>query len=200
MENVAQFVTLFRTSIYKHKIENSSAKQFFLKLLKNSYKNNNKEHISNVGGFQTQAFHTILNKEIEKQIFLDPCYNFLNCFNKRDIKKNLNVFLNSYWINKNNNSDYNLLHNHLPNNFSGIWYLKTKKNQGRLVFQNADMTIFNENNFSYFDDNHFYSRFFLNVEENDLILFPSHMFHYVEPNKTNTDRISLAFNLTVSNI
>ena len=53
----------------------------------------------------------------------------------------------------------------------------------------------NSTNQFYFDDANFYARYFVPIIQYDLILFSSDTFHYVEPNKSNEERISVAFNL-----
>lgn len=198
---MSELVTIFKSSFIKDKLINEKAKKFFLDLLETEkYSKNNSMHISNRGGFQTRSFSYIYDSEIAKLIFINPIKNYLLNFYKRKNIIDFEINLQSYWLNKNNNSDYNVVHNHLPNNFSGVWYLKAPKNCGNLVFQNGDLTVLNEQNFDYFYDPHFFSRFYLEIQENDLILFPSHMLHYVEPNKSNKDRISLAFNITINPI
>ena len=196
--NKGQLLNIFKSSIYKTKVENEKAKKYFLDLLESEKQQpNSSMHLSNKGGFQSKPFSYISDADINKELFIDPCFNYFKYLNTRKPAKDWGIKMGSFWINQNSMSDWNVMHNHLPNNFSGIWYIKAPKDCGRVVFQNGDMLIMNEQNFDYFDDPHFYSRFFLNVEDNDLVLFPSHMLHFVEPSRTNKDRISLAFNLVI---
>ena len=41
------------------------------------------------------------------------------------------------------------------------------------------------------------SRYVITPEDNLLVLFPSNLYHHVEPNQSNEDRISLSFNVKV---
>jgi uncharacterized protein (TIGR02466 family) len=180
---------IFKTSIYKTSIVNIDYKNYFIKLLNNEKKLNKKNFISNVGGFQTKSLSS-LDNNIKKNLFIKPASEYIKQFNK-DYK----IELSDFWINLNNKNDYNLLHNHSGSNISGVYYIEAPENSGRIVFQNGDLTKMNSKNQFYFDDANFYSRYFLPVNNYDLILFPSETFHYVEPNRTNTERISVAFNL-----
>lgn len=193
-----QLINIFKGSVFKTKVESEKTKKYFLDLL-NSEKNspNSSMHVSNMGGFQTRPFSYIADDDINKKVFIDPCFEYFDNFNKRKPVDSWGIRMSSYWLNQNSMSDWNIMHNHLPNNFSGIWYLKAPKDCGRVVFQNGDMLVMNDSNFDYFDDPNFYSRFFMDVEDNDLLLFPSHMLHFVEPSRTNEERISLAFNLKI---
>ena len=180
---------IFKTSIYKTSIKNIEYINYFTDLLKIQKDSNNINYISNVGGFQSQSLNTI-NDDIKENLFIKPAIEYIKQFNK-----NYKIELYNYWINCNNKNDHNLLHNHLGCNISGVYYVKAPENSGRIVFQNGDLTKMNSTNQFYFDDANFYARYFVPIIQYDLILFSSDTFHYVEPNKSNEERISVAFNL-----
>jgi uncharacterized protein (TIGR02466 family) len=183
-------IDIFKTSIFKTIIKNENYINYFVDFLNIQKKFDNGNTISNVGGFQSISFSTLDNKKIIEDIFIKPATEYIKQFNK--IYK---IELANFWINSNNKNDYNFLHNHPESNISGVYYIKTPKNSGRIVFQNGDLTKMNSKNQNYFDDPNFYSRYFIPVNQYDLILFPSETFHYVEPNRSDEERISVAFNL-----
>jgi uncharacterized protein (TIGR02466 family) len=186
-------IDIFKTSIFQTKINNISYKKYFLNILKNLKKNNSKSMgISNIGGFQSYASNEINNKEVLDNIILNPTKDFIKNLNPT---KEIKFKLQSYWINSNKENDYNLLHNHYGSNISGVYYIKVPKLSGRLVFQNGDSSKLKDNNFEYFNNPNFYCRFFCNVEEGDLYLFSADTIHYVEPNRSKEERISVAFNI-----
>jgi uncharacterized protein (TIGR02466 family) len=188
---------LFKSTIYYENLINDNYVNYFINLLKKQKKEKNKNiHISNIGGYQSLSFNQIDNVEIENKLFLDPCLRYISTFKKRSNTKSFGVKLLNFWINSNKNNDYNLMHNH-DSNFSGVYYLKVPKNSGRLVFQNGDLSVMNDKNFDYFDDNNFYARYFCEIKKYDLLIFPSRLFHYVEPNRSKEERISVAFNLNI---
>jgi len=180
---------IFKTSIYKSSIKNIYYKNYFIELLNNQKKLNNSNFLSNVGGFQSQSLNTI-DENIKENLFNKPALEYIKRFNK-----NYKIELSNFWINSNNKNDYNLLHSHPECNISGVYYIQVPENSGRIVFQNGDLTKMSNKNQFYFDDANFHSRYFLPVKEDDLILFSSETLHYVEPNRSNDERISVAFNL-----
>jgi uncharacterized protein (TIGR02466 family) len=192
---MSESIDIFKTTIFKKNIINDSYKSFFLNLLKKEQNNKNNNIVSNVGGFQTKSF-ILKNKNIQENLFLKNAAEFAKILNNRI---ELKLQLQDFWINCNNKNDYNLLHNHFSCNISGVYYIKVPKNSGRLVFQNGDLTKLNSNNYNYFNNPNFYSRYFCEVKENDLYLFTSETLHYVEPNKSNEERISVAFNIKIIN-
>ena len=114
-------------------------------------------------------------------------------------KPSLGVKLQSSWVNLNRKHDFNLSHRHPGSIFSGVYYIKVPENSGRIVFENPiaehSLTIGPEVVEEY---NHFTSDAWkLQPTEGKLIIFPSWLRHSVEPNLSNDDRISLAFNCTL---
>jgi uncharacterized protein (TIGR02466 family) len=182
---------IFKTSIYKTSIKNIEYINYFIDLLKIQKDKNNINYISNIGGFQSRSLNS-LDNNIKENLFIKPALDYIKQF-----KKDYKIELVNFWINSNNKNDYNLLHNHPECNISGVYYIKSPENSGRIVFQNGDLTKMNSKNQYCFDDANFYSRYFLPVSQYDLILFPSETFHYVEPSRSNDERISVAFNLNL---
>jgi uncharacterized protein (TIGR02466 family) len=180
---------IFVSTIFKTVINNNKYKNYFLRQLNNCKKS---VTISNMGGFQSENFKKI-NKEILNNVFLNPAYEFAKKLNP---VKNIKLELISYWINLNKQNNYNLMHCH-EGFLSGVYYIKTKENCGRLVFQNGDLTKMTNDYFKYFNHSSFYSNYATPVQEGELYLFPSNTLHYVEPNLSNEDRVSVAFNIKV---
>jgi uncharacterized protein (TIGR02466 family) len=187
-------IDIFKTSIYKTSLENKEYIDYFYNIIEEQKKLYNLNYISNVGGFQTKPFNIVNNKNIYNDVFINPALEYMKQFNKT-----YDVILSNFWINSNNKNDYNLLHNHNDSNISGVYYIKVPENSGRIVFQNGDLGKMNSKNQYCFDDPNFYSRFFFPIKQYDLILFSSDIFHYVEPNRSNDERISVAFNIDIIN-
>jgi uncharacterized protein (TIGR02466 family) len=92
---------------------------------------------------------------------------------------------------------FNKIHPHGLNKISGVYYLEVPTQSGSLVFQNGDnIKLFSEDTF---DDPNFYSAYTITPKKFDLILFFSETLHYVQPNFSNKDRISVAFNIDIVN-
>jgi len=88
------------------------------------------------------------------------------------------------------NNQENSYHKHGNSNISGVFYL-TKG--ASLNFFNDP---FNESNFPFFTGTSPSSsnNISIPIQEKQLILFPSYLYHCVGTNKNNNDRISIAFN------
>jgi uncharacterized protein (TIGR02466 family) len=109
--------------------------------------------------------------------------------------------LNNIWININKKGDYNVCHDHPKSTISGVLWVKTPENCGKLsfrsphsfvehsLFEYADETIKKERN--YYNDFHFFPK------EGTMVLFASHLLHDVDQNESDEDRISIAFNLNI---
>ena len=102
-----------------------------------------------------------------------------------NIFKSTNFAIIDLWGNITPRSGYNRVHNHIhgtsKNHFAGVLYLKLPPNkQGDIGFCHPS------------DPN---NTLIVPVEEKELLLFPSSLYHFVDPNPYNADRISLAFNV-----
>ena len=152
--------------------------------------------LSNRGGWQSKGFD-IINEDDVLQLFLINCLS-----NFPPIKKS--VELRGYaWININKPGDYNIKHVHPTNNLSGVLWIKCLENSGDIVFDSPNnFESFLENK-SYDDDfkksNFIDDSYHCYPTEGRMIVFPSHLQHHVQENKSNEDRISVSFNIRLSN-
>ena len=178
---------IFVSTVFKKIIDDKIYKNYFLKKLKSCRKS---VVVSNEGGFQSESFLKV-EKNILHNVFLNPAYEFIKELNPR---QKITLKLTNYWINLSNTNNYNHLHNH-QGFLSGIYYIKTPNNSGRLIIQEGNLTKMNNNYYKYFDHPNFYTKFVIPAREGDLYLFSSNTLHYVEPNLSKEERISVAFNL-----
>jgi uncharacterized protein (TIGR02466 family) len=164
----------------------------FLKYSKKLKKQKGRK-ISNVGGFQSDELDL---KEKILQSLIKNIENYANIFCKDILKVNKKITLNSMWLNINYYKDYNISHVHSFSVLSGVFYIKTLKNSGNLIFKknHALEYCINERLVDY----NLYNSTTYNIpsKENTLYLFPSWYEHYVEPNLSKEERISISFNLT----
>ena len=113
------------------------------------------------------------------------------------------IKIDNCWININYQGSSNLIHTHPGALLSGVFYVKVPLdaiNSGHLAFY-RDYTeshvIHSAGKFkdNYKMDSTTASKTLFLPKENRLFIFPSWLGHGVEENKTNEERISLAFNL-----
>ena len=148
--------------------------------------------ISNRGGWQSEGFE-VINEDDVLQLFL------INCLSNFPFIKE-SVKLRGYaWININKPGDYNINHVHPTNHLSGVLWIKTPKNCGDIIFDSPyEFQAYQEiesysNEFK--DSFNIDHNYYFNPTEGRMIVFPAHLSHHVQENKSNEDRISVSFNI-----
>jgi len=122
--------------------------------------------------------------------------NFLVLHKELGFKDELIPIIDNMWININPPGGMSKLHKHVDNILSGTFYVKCPKDCGQLVFPNPianaqyhfhhkHLKNYNENNSTFY---------YQTPQPGKMIVFPSYAEHYVEPNLSNEDRISISFN------
>ena len=152
--------------------------------------------ISNSGGYQShdlQGSHTLLN-----ELFNDIEHFASQMADTIGLKSPM--LLNNAWINVNGYKDFNTQHIHPHSVLSGTYYAKTPKQCGNIVFHHPgyDLLVYDWNSRNLKDDNSTYTagRWNMPAEAGKLIIFPSWLKHFVEPNlNKKEERISISFNL-----
>jgi len=190
-KNTIEIVDIFKQFVVKLKL-NEDLK----KIIKFSFeieKEKKGRFLSNKGGFQSGDLNLkepILNSLIKK---IELNSNFL--FNDY-LKIKHQLSLDNIWININRYKDFNIPHVHSFSKLSGVFYVKIPNNSGKLSFIN-DFPIENFiNPLNIIEYNQYTSSAWsFEPEENMLYLFPSWLKHYVNPNLSKQERISISFNL-----
>ena len=122
--------------------------------------------------------------------------NFLVLHKELGYKDDLLPIIDNMWININPPGGMSKLHKHVDNILSGVFYLQCPENCGNIVFPNPVSNAayhFHHKNLKEFNENN--SSFYHQVaQRSKMIVFPSYAEHYVEPNLSNKDRVSISFN------
>jgi len=107
------------------------------------------------------------------------------------------VSINNWWINISGKNAYNERHMHPKSDFSGVFYIKCDpEKSGNIVFGAGDLrTDMDLYSHAIKDECKLYPNWWFPPERGSLILFPSGLRHGVDPNISEEDRISVAFNL-----
>jgi uncharacterized protein (TIGR02466 family) len=138
-----------------------------------------------------QAKYKNLKKQIMKE-FYEYAYETLN-YKKNKFK------MTTSWFTKSNSNQESNYHNHNNCMFSGCLYLKVNENSGGINFNNYENFRFKLEATKY--DNLNARDYTIKPIVGDIIFFPSEMHHKILQNKSNEERISLAFNfLPIGNI
>jgi len=187
-------VTIFSDSLIISNIINKKLTDTIINILNEKETKAEGVTKSNKGnGFQTN----FINNKFILECISDKVAECLHIYSE-NAKKDVKVGVTSLWINKNYNKSYNLPHVHPGSNFSGVYYVNTSQKEGKLLFFKDTATCFT-NNEKYFKGTDFNEIYQIQPSNNLFILFPSHLNHMVEPHYDNNPRISVSFNIHISN-
>jgi uncharacterized protein (TIGR02466 family) len=153
--------------------------------------------VTNYGGWQSSDIRGY-NKELS-ELIEQISHKMNHVKSILGLKNNVNISLGNYWININGKGGFNIPHVHPFSLVSAVYYVNVPKDSGKLVFENPiqqhdyvmkpdTVETFNGINSGYWN---------VEPEQGELIIFPSWLRHWVEPNNTNENRISIAFNLQI---
>lgn len=148
--------------------------------LNHRIKNPESVNYSNRGGYQSEALgiddFPFASHIIERINFLPP------------------YFFRSIWININGKGDHNATHTHPDADLAMVWYLTD--NGGLLGLSDPMMHM-----------RHAFrelgggigSTMMLDCKAGNIVAFPAYVPHLVEPNPLDTERVSVAFNISLKN-
>src|SRR5438067_6309005 len=141
---------------------------------------------SNYGGWQSDA-------RLHHNAVFRPLLDHVSYVCSQLFKKG--ATFHQMWACINKRNDQNLIHSHTNNyNLSGVYYLNVPRDSGEIVFRDprpganqAPRRLFQDDG----DSEYFTPAAGL------IILFPSYLEHFVLPNRSDGDRISMSFDLTL---
>ena len=104
--------------------------------------------------------------------------------------------LGNMWANINPPGGYNAPHIHPNSLFSGVYYVKTPPNCGKIAFNDPRPGIqtMMPTRVKGQPPKHLWREAHIEPVVGRIIMFPAWLWHCVEPNKTNDIRISVSFN------
>ena len=193
---------LFPSQVWKHhtdKIDNRKLENIILE----KEQKDKGVTFTNVGGYHSSAIN------LEKEKGFKCIYDYINeCMEvilfENNYKLNLGILSSHGWININRKGDFNREHVHPDCHWSGVYYVKTPANCGELRFHNpiAASSMVKSGHLLNLTSSNIKTSFFLNSipldpYEGSILIFPSWLFHSVDPNRSNYDRISISFNIDI---
>lgn len=159
----------------------------FLKAIEAAYliqKDIGGRFFSNMGGYQS--------KDIDLKKYLPEVFEAvsnLKNFLSKEVECDLDF--GNTWLNINKKGHYNATHVHPFSFLSAVIYLQIEENSGKIVFKNPTPAIHYPVNAA---NKYFFEEYWLLPKQGDIFVFPSYVEHYVQENKSDLDRISLAIN------
>lgn len=175
---------LFFTNIFDEK-ENEIYKQELIKIA-----NTEEGKVrSNRGGFQSDTM--LWNNEVFKPLLEKSTAVIQSII--ADYSQNRPEFvIRSMWGNVNPKGGYNLTHVHPSGWMSCVYYVNVPENSSGITFEDprpAKIMDFQQSCLR--DDNYFTHQ----PTTGDLVIFPSWLPHFVNPNPTDDLRMSISFNV-----
>ena len=147
---------------------------------------------TNVNGWHSQ---TDMHKKPEYKPLVDELFKMVHqVFEEEWLDRE--PVLGNMWANINGTGGYNKPHIHPNSLFSGVYYIKTPPNCGRLMCTDPRPGIQTcmPNRKKGQPPAHLWREIHLQPRENRAIIFNSWLWHAVEPNQSNEPRISVSFN------
>lgn len=165
--------------------------------IKNNYLSvvaSNSSIVDDNGGYHSPYFSTNGEEDYDSkflrgvigksELFINECLStFLH------VDKKVEVI--DYWALINKPYDYNMIHIHPHTDLIGIYYVCLPNNSGNLFIIRDDS--FHTTNLGIECKRRIFA------QEGNLYILPANLFHYVEPNMSHDDRISVALNIKVTN-
>tara|TARA_B100000482_G_C12504191_1_gene257809 strand:+ start:153 stop:749 length:597 start_codon:yes stop_codon:yes gene_type:complete len=190
---------LFPSSVHLMDIENYDVvKEEALSFIYQEQENNpSSVYKSNRGGWQSDSdyheWNNIIKRIVDKG--LSKHSEFYLDYRKLEY--------HALWFNINKKGNYNHQHDHPRCDLSGVLWIKTPPNCGKIKFESSHSYVANAHlsslNEKYKYDTHNYTQFNFNTVEGRMLIFPSYLRHSVEVNESDEDRISVSFNLSIVN-
>jgi uncharacterized protein (TIGR02466 family) len=193
-------MNLFATKLGIYDLADDDLNEALLKETNFLEQTETSQNKSNNLGFQSS--NVDLEKPVYKTFIKKIKKHLLDYLQNYNIKPPWQCIITNIWHNKNYKYSSNLSHVHCGAEFSGSYYIKVPNDSGRIVFKNPNKHIA----MSTFYDSMILKNNIYNSEchaifpiEKTLLIFPSFIEHYVEVNKSQDPRYSIAFNLKIFN-
>ena len=190
----------FPVPVFEFKIENSNKLNEELEKYIYELRDKNPDGIkkSNAGGWHSPMFKIGENPILVK--FLNQIRDYLKEIMSKELgwKYDLNkIKIDGMWSIINKKNSFNIKHNHPNCYLSSAYYVKAKKNSGCINFFDPK----EQKNFRYpaiekiTELSAQVTKF--EPEEGKLFIFPSYLYHSVDENLSEEDRIVISFNIDI---
>ena len=177
-------------------IDNHSLKTFILALKK---KDKEGRILSNYGGWQSHCLS--LKENVLKNLLIEIEKNLVPLEQALRLRKEFKIKVSSIWANVSGTGAVHTPHIHNGSILSGVYYVSLPENSGNLRLMNPNLfnyvtltfmgkiETFTEGPTPFTSGNMEFKG-----SQGSLVIFPSHICHYVLPNLSKEVRISISFN------
>jgi len=197
------FIDLFPTRVGLFEFEDEEAKKK-LEELSHGIKTGPSRRFSNLIGFQSFDLRFDVVPESFLKFVSQSILSLALEILKED--KELKVNIENYWMNSNQKHASNAEHTHPFCDYGAVYYVTAPEMCGNLCFYDPARELKDrgflhnhcEQNPDWLKNRTMHStRWQVKPKVGQLVVFPAHLTHSVEPNWSDEDRVSFAFNATV---
>jgi len=181
---------IFPTNFYIADLFNEQQNQKYKNFLMELSKRTEGERRSNRNGWQSDTF--LWREEIFKPL-LDQILDSTQVIAKNLSNKELpQMVVRAMWGNINPKGGFNFTHVHPSGWLSGVYYIQLPENNNEIVFQDPRSSRMMDFQRSSLIKDEYFSHY---PKVGELLLFPSWLPHFVTPNTSEQNRISISFNV-----
>ena len=109
-----------------------------------------------------------------------------------DVKESKYSVRVTYWVNVNGHGGFNVLHNHILGDYSGVYYVQGTGTGDVSFYGNEQLHKMIEPGMP------FANPITIKPKDGMLLVFPSYILHQVHPNLSDRERISIAFDANLT--
>ena len=193
--------TYFSHPIFQYKLDNyDNLNKEYSNYIYDLQKEDSKgQKLSNVNGWHSPFFDLSSSETLGYKFLIkiqpyiaDVFKSYGWVFNPQKVK------CSGMWAIINKKGNFNTEHIHPNSNLSGAYYVKAPKNCGKFKVTNPHSI--SRDKFPPRENPNELNRLVAEheIEEGDLLIFPSYLPHSVLPNQSDDDRIVISFNIFVS--
>ena len=181
---------IFPTNFYIADLFNEHQNQKYKNFLMELSKRTEGERRSNRNGWQSDTF--LWREEIFKPL-LDETLNASKIIANNLSNKELpQMVVRAMWGNINPKGGFNFTHVHPSGWMSGVYYIQLPEKNNEIVFQDPRSARMMDFQRSSLVKDEYFSHY---PKVGELLLFPSWLPHFVSPNTSDQNRISISFNV-----
>ena len=189
-----EVVNLFPSDVYfeeNTEIDNKKLSKIILE----KEKTEPSREMTNQGGWQG---NDDLHKDKRFSEVTDSVIKYFKLIHQNNsYEDTVKIVLDNMWANVNRHRDYNGSHTHGGVDWSFVYYVKSPKNSGNLVFCDPRIRkeMLPDNTFKNFDNLFTATIWWEPPSDGKFVMFPSYLEHYVKFNTTDKPRISISGNI-----
>lgn len=181
---------IFPTSFYSVDIYDQEENQRYKDFLINLSQKDPGTHRSNRGGWQSETF--LWKEEVFKPLLEKTVHIAQSIVKDLSPNQQPEMVIRSMWGNVSPKGGMNFTHVHPSGWMSGVYYIQLPEGTDQITFEDprpARMMDFQRS--CLISDEYFAHK----PKVGELLLFPSWLPHFVLPNTSNENRISISFNI-----